>query len=187
MLGFSLETFGYEVVEVDSKQQAIDVLGKSIFPVVLLDMGMPPNEHTPDEGLAVLDWLNDHQPNAKTVVLTGQNADSTSYLALRHGAFDFLSKPVSNEQMLQAIERAALFYDQESKLKENEGLQKVQVEAQLGTGVKSIRNSAEKKLLKSVLSDTNFNVHETARRLGLKRENVYYLIKKYSIQRDSSE
>ncbi|HHS99503.1 MAG TPA: Fis family transcriptional regulator, partial [Thiomicrospira sp.] len=51
-------------------------------------------------------------------------------------------------------------------------------------GVKSIRNQAEQKLLKQVLADTDFNVHETARRLGIKRENVYYLIKKYSIQRD---
>ncbi len=54
----------------------------------------------------------------------------------------------------------------------------------MGVGVKSARNAAELKLLRQVLSDTNFNVHEVARRLGLKRENVYYLINKYGLERD---
>lgn len=187
MLGFSLEAKGYSVVEVESRQQAIDTLKEKAFSVILLDMGMPPSEHTPDEGIAVLQWLSDNQPQNKVIVLTGQNAESTSYLALKHGAFDFLEKPVATESMLQAVQRAQLFYQQEEKRKELEGVQKVQVEAQLGEGVKSIRNSAEEKLVKSVLAETEFNVHEAARRLGLKRENVYYLIKKYGIKREESE
>jgi len=187
MLGFSLEAAGFDVVEAESRQQAIDCLLEKQFNVVLLDMGMPPAEHSPDEGVAVLEWLAGNQPNIKTLVLTGQNADSTSYLALKHGAFDFLEKPVGNEQMLQAVKRAFLFYEQEQKLKEQEGVHKVQIDVALGEGVKGIRNSAEEKLVRRVLSDTGFNVHESARRLGLKRENVYYLIKKYSIQRELSE
>jgi len=187
MLGFSLEAAGFDVVEAESRQQAIDCLLEKQFNVVLLDMGMPPAEHSPDEGVAVLEWLAGNQPNVKTLVLTGQNADSTSYLALKHGAFDFLEKPVGNEQMLQAVKRAFLFYEQEQKLKEQEGVHKVQIDVALGEGVKGIRNSAEEKLVRRVLSDTGFNVHESARRLGLKRENVYYLIKKYSIQRELSE
>ena len=184
MLGFSLESAGFEVVEVESRVQAIDALKQQSFPVVLLDMGMPPHEHTPDEGVAVLQWLANQQLFTKTIVLTGQNAEATSYIALKHGAFDFLEKPVSNEAMLQAVNRALLFYQQEAKRKELEGVQRMEIDAHLGEGVKSIRNSAEEKLIRSVLADTEFNVHETARRLGLKRENVYYLIKKYGIARD---
>lgn len=185
MLGFSLETVGFEVTEAESRQEAINVLTTMQFPTIVLDMGMPPAEHTPDEGLAVLNWLSDNQPQTKVIVLTGQNADATSYLALKHGAFDFLEKPVANSAFLDAVKRAMLFYQQEQRLKEQEGVKKVQVDAQLGEGVKSIRNTAEEKLVKSVLADTQFNVHEAARRLGLKRENVYYLIKKYGISRDS--
>lgn len=185
MLGFSLETVGFEVTEAESRQDAINVLTTMQFPTIVLDMGMPPAEHTPDEGLAVLNWLSDNQPQTKVIVLTGQNADATSYLALKHGAFDFLEKPVANSAFLDAVKRAMLFYQQEQRLKEQEGVKKVQVDAQLGEGVKSIRNTAEEKLVKSVLADTQFNVHEAARRLGLKRENVYYLIKKYGISRDS--
>jgi len=184
MLGFSLESAGYEVLEADSRKQALQVLKQHAPHAVVLDMGMPPHEHTPEEGLAVLDWLANHQSPAKTIVLTGQNAQATSYLALKQGAFDFLEKPVSQEALLMSVRRAVLFYEQAQKLKAQEGLQRVEIEASLGEGMKQIRNQAEEKLLKQVLADTDFNVHETARQLGIKRENVYYLIKKYGLQRE---
>ncbi|MDG6779109.1 response regulator [Thiomicrorhabdus sp. zzn3] len=186
MLAFGLEFEGYKIMEASSRKEALSLLASQPFQVVVLDMGMPPHEHTPDEGLAVLKWLEDNQPQIKTLVLTGQNAESTSYLALKQGAFDFLEKPISSRALLQAVQRAVLFYEQAQKLKEQEGVQKVEIDATLGEGVKSIRNQAEEKLLKQVLADTDFNVHETARRLGIKRENVYYLIKKYQLQRDVS-
>lgn len=185
MLSFSLELAGYSLVEAESKDEAIECLKNQAICVVLLDMGMPPNQYTPEEGLAVLDWLMVNQPEVKVVVLTGQDYERVSYLALKKGAFDFLEKPVTVEALLASVKRACLFYDQTEKLKQQEGVQTIQVEVFLGQGVKEIRNQAEQKLVKQVLSDTEFNVHETARRLGLKRENVYYLIKKYGIQRGS--
>lgn len=183
MLAFSLELEGYDVVEADSKSEAITLLQQQSIFIVVLDMGMPPNQYTPEEGLAVLDWLKKNQPETKVLVLTGQDSENISYLALKNGAFDFLEKPVTVEVLLVAIKRAGLFSAQAVKLKQKEGVQKVQLEVTLGSGVKGIRNQAEEKLLKQVLVDTNFNVHETARCLGLKRENVYYLIKKYGIKR----
>ncbi|WP_238696257.1 response regulator [Thiomicrorhabdus sediminis] len=185
MVALSLELAGYEPIEAESRLSAIDTLQQMDFKVVVLDMGMPPHEHSADEGIAVLEWLSLNQPQVKVLVLTGQNADSTSYLALKHGAFDFLQKPISTELLQQALKRALLFHEQQEKLREQEGVQKVQIDATLGEGVKQIRNLAEEKLVRQVLGETGFNVHETARRLGLKRENVYYLIKKYGLQRDA--
>ena len=186
MLSFSLEQEGYSVFEAESRESALIILQSQEIRIVLLDMGMPPNQYTPEEGLAVLDWLREHRPDIKVIVLTGQDDESVSYSALKRGAFDFLDKPVTVEALLTAIKRARLFYDQTEKLKEQEGIQTVQLEMSLGQGVKEIRNQAEQKLIKQVLADTRFNVHETARRLGLKRENIYYLIKKYSLQREES-
>ncbi|WP_019557644.1 response regulator [Thiomicrorhabdus arctica] len=183
MLSFSLELAGYSVTEASSRVVAINVLKSQLFQVVLLDMGMPPNEHTPEEGVAVLSWLQQQHIATKVIVLTGQQADDTAYLALKHGAFDFLEKPTTSEALLMSVKRALLFYAQENALKQKEGVQKFQLDASLGEGVKSIRNQAEEKLVRQVLADTEFNVYETARRLGLKRENVYYLIKKYQLQR----
>ncbi len=183
MLAFSLELAGYPVFEAESRLEALDVLQSQKIQIVLLDMGMPPHQYTPEEGLAVLDWLTAHQPEVNVLVLTGQEEENISYLALKKGAFDFLEKPVSVDALLAAIKRAHLFSQQKKKLKQEEGIQTIQIEMSLGQGVKEIRNQAEQKLITQVLADTEFNVHETARRLGLKRENVYYLIKKYGLQR----
>lgn len=185
MLALTLEQKGYSVQEAASSDQAVEQLKQHKVDVVLLDMGMPPNEHTSEEGLKVLNWCSESSYLAKVIVLTGQDAEATSYQAIKFGAFDFLSKPVSNEKLFHSIERASLFLAQSQKLKEQEGVQKVELDLQMGDGVKNARNAAELKLLKQVLKDTQFNVHEVARRLGLKRENVYYLINKYGINRDS--
>ena len=184
LLGFSLELSGYSIIEAESREEALQCLKSQSVQVVVLDMGMPPNQYSPEEGLAVLDWVTTHQPEVNVLVLTGQEAESISYLALKKGAFDFLEKPVTADALVVAVKRACLFFEQTEKLKQQEGVQKVQIEVTLGQGVKEARNQAEKKLVKQVLVDTGFNVHESARRLGLKRENVYYLIKKYQIQRE---
>ncbi len=181
MLSFILEQAGYAVVEASSSSEAILCLEKDSCQILVLDMGMPPSEHDAQEGVKVLDYISQNHLNIKTLVLTGQSEQEASYMAIRHGAFDFLSKPVSSEILLQAVQRAGLFWSQANKLKEREGIQKFDLNLSASDGVKTARNMAEKKLLQQVLKDTGFNIHEAARVLNIKRENVYYLIKKYNL------
>lgn len=183
MLSFSLKRSGFKVYEAASVVEAVCLLKEQVIDVVVLDMGMPPTEHVATEGLSLLKWISDQMLNSKVIVLTGQSADEASYLSIKYGAFDFLTKPVEYEVLKHAIKRALLFLKQSQKLKAQEGLQKVELDLEMGSGVKVARNAAELKLLKQVLNDAEFNVHEVARRLGLKRENVYYLINKYGIKR----
>ena len=186
LLAMLLENAGYRVLEAASRASAISQLQSTKIEAVILDMGMPPNEHLPDEGLAVLDWLALNQPEVKTLVLTGQNPDSTAYLAIKHGAFDFMAKPVQPEQLLLSLKRALLFSKHTQQLKVSEGIHRVSLDLSMSDGVKTARNQAEFKLVNQVLMDTDFNVHEVARRLGLKRENVYYLMKKYGLERQEN-
>lgn len=183
MLSFSLKGSGFSVYEAESTVDAIALLKEYEVDVVILDMGMPPNEHVATEGLKLLEWISEEVLSSKVIVLTGQSAEETSYVSIKYGAFDFLTKPVEYEVLKQSIDRALLFLKQSLKLKEQEGVQKIELDIEMANGVKAARNAAELKLLKQVLSDTEFNVHEVARRLGLKRENVYYLINKYGIER----
>jgi len=180
---FSLEMQGYQVLEADNAKAAIDCLKHNKVPVMLLDMGMPPHKHSPEEGLRVLDYVFTQQLSTKVVVLTGQDADKTAYLAIKHGAFDYLHKPVEESALLQSVQRAQLFYRQSQQLASQEQRHQVQMLVSIGDGVKPVRNQAEEKIIRKVLQQTQFNIHEAARQLGLKRENVYYLIKKYQIQR----
>ena len=185
-LVMALETSGYVTVEASNAESCLQALSSENISVLVLDMGMPPHEHSLQEGVKVLDTVAQQFYLVKVIVLTGQEVEVASYTAIKHGAFDFLEKPVSAETLIAAIKRAELFIKQEQKLS-TQGVEKFDVQIHMGEGMKKVRNAAEQKLLKKVLADTNFNVHETARRLGLKRENVYYLINKYGLERVANE
>ncbi|SIN87203.1 regulatory protein, Fis family [Sulfurivirga caldicuralii] len=187
MLALLLEGEGHDVALARDRHCAVAQLHQHAFDVVFLDMGMPPHEHTLEEGLQVLDWLQQHPRRLKTIVLTGQNRSESAYAAIRHGAFDYLSKPVEEGRLLHALERALLFLDNEQRLRNEAGEEKLTLTLPVGEGVKPVRNRAEEQLLRQVLEESAYKIHETARRLNLNRENVYYLLKKYGIKRPQKD
>lgn len=184
MLRNVLELNDYEVVEADSKATAEVVLkSDSSVAVVILDLGLPPSPHTTVEGIAVIKAVMSEMVPVKIVVLTGQDEESSALAAIREGAFDFLAKPSKSEEILNAVQRAALFHRQERQLAK-EGLTKLQLNAKVADGLKAVREEAEEKLVRQVLKETKFNVYQSAARLGLQRESIYYFLKKFGIKRD---
>ena len=145
---------------------------------------MPPSPHTTSEGLATIRLVVEGLYGAKIVVLTGQDEESSALSAIKEGAFDFLAKPSSSEDILNAVQRAVLFYSKEKTLSEKEGLTRLQINARVADGLKAVREEAEEKLVRKVLKDTEFNVYQSAAKLGLKRESIYYFLKKFGIKRD---
>ncbi len=180
-----LEMNDYHVQEADSKASAEARLkeDKNIAALVL-DLGLPPSPHTTIEGLAVIRMVAEKLFRAKIVVLTGQDEESSALAAIKEGAFDFLAKPSRSEDILNAVQRAVLFYKKEKTLEDEEGLTRLQINAKVSDGLKAVREEAEEKLVRHVLKDTEFNVYQSAARLGLKRESIYYFLKKFGIKRD---
>lgn len=152
--------------------------------LVLLDLGLPPYPNEIREGITLLERLIAERPHLKVLVLTGQDQDAAAFAAIRAGAFDFLAKPAQAAQILAAARRATLFLAHERALREA-GESRITIAARLDEGLKEAGEAAEERLLRQVLADTGFNVAETARRLGLPRENLYYFLKKYGIQRNA--
>lgn len=180
-----LESHDYHVQEADCRQAAEDVLKKDgEIAAVVLDLGLPPSPHTTTEGLATIKAIVTGLYTAKIVVLTGQDEESSALAAIKEGAFDFLAKPSSSEDILSAVHRAVLFYRNERTLSDTEGLTRLQINARVEDGLKAVREEAEERLVRQVLKDTDFNVYQSAAKLGLKRESVYYFLKKFGIKRD---
>jgi DNA-binding NtrC family response regulator len=150
---------------------------------VILDFGLPPHAHDITEGLATLKAIQSEIMAVKVIVLTGQDQQAAALEAIREGAFDFLSKPSSSEIILRAIERAFLFLEKENELSQ-QGITRIAVNAQVSDGLKGIRTDAEERLVRQILKETGFNVYQSAKRLGVKRENIYYFMKKFGIERD---
>jgi DNA-binding NtrC family response regulator len=184
MLRGLLEMNDFIVSEADRRTTAMDILrANAAIQLVLLDFGLPPHAHDLTEGIATLKAIQAEIMTAKVIVLTGQDQESAALEAIREGAFDFLSKPASYDAILRAITRALLFLQKEGELS-LEGVTRIAVNAQAGEGLKAIRSDAEERLVRQVLRETGFNVFQAAKRLGVKRENVYYFIKKFGISRD---
>ena len=183
-LKYTLEMHDFHVVEADSRRSALAALSSGAdIEVVLLDLGMPPAEHSPEEGLAVIKAASSQMHPAKIIVLTGQDEEQSALDAIREGAFDFLAKPARVEDILQAIKRALLFYRKEKALSA-EGMTRLQLNAVVADGLKAVREEAEEKLVRQVLKDTGFNIYQSAAKLGVKRESIYYFLKKFEITRD---
>ncbi|MBP9118769.1 MAG: sigma 54-interacting transcriptional regulator, partial [Methyloversatilis sp.] len=63
--------------------------------LALIDLGLPPCPHRPDEGYALIADLLAHTPDTRIVVLSGQGEDGLARHARALGATEFVSKPAS--------------------------------------------------------------------------------------------
>ncbi|MGZ3253551.1 MAG: response regulator [Burkholderiaceae bacterium] len=184
MLRGMLELHDFKVSEAESRLDALAKLrADQKISVVILDLGLPPSAHDITEGIATLKAIHAEIMTAKVIVLTGQDQEAAALEAIREGAFDFLSKPASSESILNAVRRALLFLQKEEELG-REGVTRIAINAQIGEGLKGVRTDAEERLVRQILKETNFNVYQSAKRLGVKRENIYYFLKKFGIERD---
>ncbi len=178
---FALEEH-YNIVEAGDREAALDCLEKESIGVVILDLGLPPNENTPEEGIKLLQHILENM-TAKVIILTGQTTEGVAMDAIKGGAFDYIMKPVNMEKILFSIERAILFRDAEEKL-EKRGVKKISFNVEVGQGLQPAREEAEKNFVLRVLRDTNFNVYKAAKLLNVKRESIYYFMKKFGFKRE---
>ncbi|GAO35897.1 Fis family transcriptional regulator [Sulfuricella sp. T08] len=184
MLRGILELNGYSVAEAGQRSEALGQLrADPAVEVVILDLGLPPFTHQITEGIQTLKQIQAEILPVKVVVLTGQDQEAAALEAIREGAFDFLAKPASAETILGAVRRAQLFQQKELELN-REGITRINLNVQVSEGMKGVRSDAEERLVRQVLKETGFNVYQSAKRLGVKRENIYYFMKKFGIQRD---
>ena len=171
----------FSIFEAGNQKDAIDALKTNKIDIVILDLGLPPNESTPDEGLRVLDHILGKYA-CKVLILTGQKTEGIALEAIKAGAFDYILKPASTEKILYAVERAMLFKETEEQL-ERQGIKKISLDVEMGKGLQTLRDEADKNIILRILRDTNFNVYKSAKILGVKRESLYYFLKKFGVKR----
>ncbi len=96
-----LSAAGYEVALYESSQQLLDKPPTSLTDCILLDVQMPGLS-----GLQLQDRLSKLGNRLPIVFLTGHADIPTSVRAIKAGAEDFLTKPVTKEHLLETIRRA---------------------------------------------------------------------------------
>jgi DNA-binding NtrC family response regulator len=106
-LAFALQA-DYEVHACDSRQHAIELLRQlpDAPPLALVDLGLPPAPHTPDEGFQLIADLLAHSPRMKIFVLSGQNDAANARHARALGAWEFVAKPSDPALLKRLLARA---------------------------------------------------------------------------------
>jgi DNA-binding NtrC family response regulator len=85
-----------------SGEEAIDLMKKREFDVVILDIKMPGGM----DGIETLREMKKIQPLAEVLLLTGHASVETSIEGMKLGAFDYVLKPIKLEELLPKLAEA---------------------------------------------------------------------------------
>ncbi|MCA1632949.1 MAG: sigma-54 dependent transcriptional regulator [Acidobacteria bacterium] len=96
-----LEESGYRVAAAASAEEALEIFAAEDVAVTLTDIRMAGMD-----GLALLDRVKDVDSEALVVVMTAYSSVDSAVAALRKGAYDYVTKPFVNEDLLQSVKNA---------------------------------------------------------------------------------
>ncbi|CAN5352862.1 response regulator transcription factor [soil metagenome] len=154
----SFERRDYEAIVADGPVQLAELLAVRTpkYAVVDLKLGQ-------FSGLACVATLHEHSTATIIIVLTGYASIATAVQAIKLGATSYLAKPANTDD----IERAF-------------GTELTAADAPISGRQTSIK-TIEWERINEVLAETNFNVSETARRLGMHRRTLARKLEKRHI------
>ena len=104
-----------EVFIAGDRESALKIVRKEHPPVITVDLGLPPDAEGSSEGLAMVEEVLGISPNAKVIVVSGNDDRSNAVKAVASGAFDFYQKPVDSELLSQIVSRAHHVYELEEE------------------------------------------------------------------------
>ena len=104
-LALLLKQAGYQSRTALSPSQALEELKKNHLQLVLQDMNFS-RQTTGEEGLSLLRQIKSLHPNLPVILMTAWGSISLAVQGIKAGASDFITKPWTNEQLLQSIRTA---------------------------------------------------------------------------------
>src|SRR3954465_4279286 len=98
----------YDVLASARRREAVERLRslEAPPPLALVDLGLPPTPHAPDEGFQLIADLLAHSPGMKIFVLSGQNDAANARHARALGAWEFVAKPSDPALLKRLLPRA---------------------------------------------------------------------------------
>jgi len=91
----------YHLVTATCGREALDELNRMQFDLVLLDLRLPDMS-----GHEIMDYINARGIDCDVIVMSGDVGIEAAIGALKRGAYDYLRKPYSREELLKTVENA---------------------------------------------------------------------------------
>lgn len=111
----------FDVITADSRKQVKSQLQDlQIKPsLALVDLGLPPKPHSPEEGFKLIEELMALNDSFKILVLSGQNEEVNIHHALTLGAVDFIPKPCDMPLLKARLDHQMMMLQAETTEKES--------------------------------------------------------------------
>ncbi|MGJ4995259.1 response regulator transcription factor [Bradyrhizobium sp. HKCCYLS3077] len=155
----SFERRGYEAVIAASLEEVDDIIKDRTFGYAVVDLKLGGAS-----GLVCVEKLHAHDPEMLIVVLTGFASIATAVEAIKLGACHYLAKPSNTDDIEDAFRKA-------------EGNAQVAL-PERSTSIKTL----EWERIHQTLIDTDFNISEAARRLGMHRRTLARKLEKRPVK-----
>jgi DNA-binding NtrC family response regulator len=105
---------GFRTSGAETVKSALAKLEEDNYCLVLTDVNLPDGD-----GLELLDIIKQNYPQTVVIVITGYGTIDSAVKAIKKGAYDYLTKPIIDDELRLAVERAI---NQQSLISENENL-----------------------------------------------------------------
>ena len=105
---------GFQTSGAETFKSAVAELQKQIYSLVITDVSLPDGD-----GFDLLDVVRKDYPRTVVIVITGYGTIESAVKAIKRGAYDYLTKPIVDDDLRLAVERAI---KQQSLMSENESL-----------------------------------------------------------------
>lgn len=116
MIQAVLQDVGWLVEEAENGKEALRILKDSRPSVVLLDMRMPGMD-----GQETLAKILELQPGLPVIMLTAYGTVDTAVGAMKRGAYDYISKPADNDELIAVLDKA---WEYSQLIEENDNLRR---------------------------------------------------------------
>ena len=101
LMVFLMQSETFEPTVINESPEVPPLLEQETFDIILLDMDMPNLS-----GIDLLKIIRENGIETPVIVLSGVNDVDLAVKALKLGAFDYLTKPVDDEYLLEVVEKA---------------------------------------------------------------------------------
>lgn len=99
-LAIALESWGHEVVEAGSGEEALACINEEVYDLILTDLVMAPMD-----GMALLNEINRISPHSEVLLMSAHGTINQAVAAIRQGAADFVVKPFAIDHLEQVVQR----------------------------------------------------------------------------------
>jgi len=95
-----LEKAGFETLVFNDSAEAMDVIGFEDLDLVITDLYMPG-----PGGMDILEYCQKNHPQLPVVVITAYGTIESAVSALKKGAFDFVTKPFDQTELMNVVQK----------------------------------------------------------------------------------